>query len=104
MHFCSCLHTSSRDHFPGYDWCVCLEVFEHVPKHLESQLVLASDSEMNVGVIGFMIYYIYELFESRGHMGVMMGHLGTRCEGLYLARDIRASVWPVWPWPRWNAF
>ncbi|CAE8705016.1 unnamed protein product, partial [Polarella glacialis] len=22
----------------GYDWCVCLEVFEHVPKHLESQL------------------------------------------------------------------
>ncbi|CAE7201473.1 SLC2A3, partial [Symbiodinium pilosum] len=23
----------------GYDWCICLEVFEHVPKHLEDQLV-----------------------------------------------------------------
>ena len=23
----------------GYDWCVCLEVFEHVPKKLEPQLV-----------------------------------------------------------------
>ena len=83
MHFCSCLHTSSKDYFPGYDWCVCLEVFEHVPKHLESQLVLALDSEMNVGVIGVMIYiyiyiYIYmnELFESRGHMGVILAYLG----------------------------
>lgn len=27
----------------GYDWCVCLEVFEHVPKKLEPQLAFISD-------------------------------------------------------------
>ena len=92
-----CIVTAACTQAPGYDWCVCLEVFEHVPKHLESQLVLASDSEINFGVT--WVIWVIRVTWSHGGWWVMLAH-GVKDFTWHVA--CVASVWPVWP--RWSAF
>ncbi|CAL1153563.1 unnamed protein product [Cladocopium goreaui] len=81
----------------GYDWCVCLEVFEHVPKHLESQLVecllaaagkglilsVATPGQGGLGHVNEQPHeYVIKLLEGHGLMLDEKSHLRLRqyCE------------------------
>ncbi|CAJ1343610.1 unnamed protein product [Effrenium voratum] len=81
----------------GYDWCVCLEVFEHVPKSLESQLVdcllagarkglvlsVATPGQGGLGHVNEQTHeYVVELLENRGLVLDEKSHLRLRqyCE------------------------
>lgn len=77
----------------GYDWCLCLEVFEHVPMHLEEQLVkcilagtgcgliisVATPGQGGLGHVNERPHeYIIELLEARGLVLDMITSLKLR--------------------------